>query len=176
MARNTVRSFRLVSATATLALVLGLGGWASAQSALSAQPVRGAAQAATAAETATPIDPSQPVELTIGQLFISPLDNDQVPYRMFTFKGKANEVVNVSVRVLTGNLSTQLYTKNQAGDQIGYAEGSFVSAMALTVKLPQDGNYQLQVQHADPGAGDFAAGTFSVGVSDVPPATGTPTK
>jgi len=177
MNSDHVRSFRLVSAAAALALILELGGWATAQSATSAAPVRAMAQAATPAETATPIDPSQPVELTLGKSFTSPLDNDQVPYRMFTFKGKANVVVNVNVQLLSGNFSFQLYIKTQAGDQIGYAEGSFVSAMVLTVKLPQDGNYQLQVQHADPGSGDFAAGTFSVSVGDAPPPVAvTPTK
>lgn len=172
---NSIRSFRLISATAAITLTLGLGGWASAQSARSASSDHVAAQAATPAETATPIDPEQPVALTLGTATTSPLDNDQVPYRYFTFKGKANELVNVTLQLLTGNLSFKLYVNNQAGDEIGYGEGDFVTSMVLTLKLPQDGNYQLQVKSADPGAGDFAAGTFSILVADVP-AAATPAK
>ncbi|MHB8628153.1 MAG: hypothetical protein ACYDBJ_12840 [Aggregatilineales bacterium] len=176
MINRTIRLFHLVSATAALTLTLGLGGWASAQSAASVPVGRVAAQAATPAETATPIDPDQPVALTPRKAFISPLDNDQIPHRNFTFKGKANELVTVGVQLLTGNLSFKLYVNNQAGDEIGYGEGTFVTAMTLTVKLPQDGNYQLEVKSADPGAGDFAAGTFSITVGDAPAGTATPSK
>jgi len=166
-------TFRTFSLAAALALTLGLGGYASAHSAISS----GTMQQATEAATATPIDPDQPVALTLGQAATSPLDKDNVPHRIFTFKGKANELVNLTVKVTSGNMAYDVTLSSQNGDELGKESGGFIVASMLTVKLPQDGNYTFRIDADDPGSGDFAPGNISVMVADAAAssATATPT-
>ncbi len=162
-------SFRMFSLTAALALTLGLTGYASAHSALSTnsktsmqQATSAATEAETEAATAAPIDPDQPVALTLGKAATTPLDQNDVPHRIFTFKGKADELISVSVSVLSGNMSYDVTVNDQSSSEIAKANGSFVVASMFTIKLPQDGNYTVRVTADDPGAGDFAAGSVSV--------------
>ena len=164
---NTIRAFRLVSVTAALTLTLGLTGW------VSAQPVThiSAAQQATAvANTPTPIDVSVPVLLTSGVETQSPLDNDAIYQRQFKFKGTANQLVTVTTRILSGNMSLNISVTDQADAQIASIEGKFITTSQFTLKLPQDGNYLITISHADPGSGDFEAGTIAVSVA--PASTG----
>ena len=159
---NPIRSFRVVSVTAAMALTLGLTGWVSAQPVSHVAPVL---QAATVSFSPTPIDVSVPVLLTMGQEAQSPLDNETVYQRIFKFKGTANQLVTVTSRVITGNLSMNLSITDQAGDEIANIQGKFVMLSQLTLKLPQDGNYTITASKADPGSGDFAAGTIGVSVA-----------
>jgi len=159
---NPIRSFRLVSVAAAMALTLGLTGWVSAQP---ASHDVAALQAATVSFTPTPIDVSIPVPLTMGQEAQSPLDNDTVYQRIFKFKGTANQLVTVTSRIITGNLSLGISITDQAGAEIANMNGKFVMTSQLTLKLPQDGNYTITVSKADPGSGDFAPGTIGVSVA-----------
>jgi hypothetical protein len=162
---SSVRSFRTLSLALAFFVTLGIASFASAKSSQSPN------LQATEAATATPIDPETIVPLTLGTAFTSPLDADAVTYRYASFKGKANELVNVTVSILTGNMSFKFKVFNQGGDEIAYAEGTFVTSNTATIKLPQDGNYKVEIDKADPGSGDFAAGTVSVLVNDAPVAT-----
>jgi hypothetical protein len=163
--RTSIRSFRTLSLTLAFFVTLGIASFASAK------PSQSPNQQATEAATATPIDPETVVPLTLGKAFTSPIDADNVTYRYLSFKGKANELVNVTVSVLTGNMSFKFKAFTQGGDEIAYSEGTFVTTNTATIKLPQDGNYKIEVDKADPGSGDFAAGTISVLVNDAPAAT-----
>ncbi len=162
--RSSFRSFRTISLSLALLLTLSAVTFASAKSS------RAPTLQATEAATATPIDPEQKVALKIDTPYTSPLNADSMTYRYFTFKGKANALVNVTVNILTGNMAFHLKINNQSGEQIGSVEGGFITAVSTTLKLPQDGNYGIEIDKADPGSGDFAAGTFSIVVNDAPPA------
>jgi hypothetical protein len=166
---NPIRSFRLVSVTAAFALTLGLTGWVSAQP-VSQAPL--ALQTTAAAVTPTPVDVSVPVVLTSGVEAQSPLDNDQVYQRQFKFKGTANQLVTVTTRILTGNMSLNVSVIDQASAEIASIQGKFITTSQFTLKLPQDGNYVITISHADPGSGDFEAGTIAVSVA--PASTGQP--
>ena len=159
--RILTKSFRMVGLLIALLLTLSAVGLASART----TPTMPTLQA-TADVTATPIDPNAVVKLTIGTEFTSPLDKDVVINRILSFKGQANHRMTVTIKLLTGNMSVKAYVNTQTDTEIGYAEGIFVDTMSLTLKLPQDGNYTIKVVPGDPGAGDFAAGTFSVVVND----------
>ena len=159
---NTIRSFRIVSVTAVMVLTLGLTTWVSAQP---ASHKSRALQAATVSFTPTPIDVSIPVPLTMGQEAQSPLDSETVYQRLFKFKGTANQLVTVTSRVITGNLSLRIGITDQAGAEIASMEGKFVIMSQLTIKLPQDGNYVINVGKGDPGSGDFEPGTIGVSVA-----------
>lgn len=171
-----VRRFYIIFTCAVM-VSLGMAGMVSAQPAVTGRNSAAPAQA-TAAATATPIDPGEAVALTLGKAFTSPLDKDQVSYRKFTFNGTANQVANVIVTRLTGNLAFKVTVRSQGDIELGYAEGAFLNTAVLTIKLPQDGNYNVKVESDDPGAGDFQAGSFSILVAPVSTAAATaaPTK
>ncbi len=161
------RSFRTLSLITIFVLALCVTGFASAQ------PAKVAALQATA----TPIDPGQVVKLDFGTAVTTPLNKDDVSYRYFSFKGKANQLVTVTVQKLTGNLGLKIDVRSQSDADLIYGGGDFFEASTLTVKLPQDGNYRVNLIESDPGAGDFEAGTVSVMVAEAKPvAAATATK
>jgi hypothetical protein len=157
------RLFRFIGLVFALAFTLGAAGFVSAHS--------GPAQSGKALLQATPdatevIDPSIPVKLDINKAATTPLDDDAIGFRVFTFKGKANQILSVTVQRITGNLSTDITINSQSDTELAHAGGYFAESITLTVRLPQDGNYTIRVSHDIPGAGDFAAGSVSVLVSD----------
>ncbi|MCC7447273.1 MAG: PPC domain-containing protein [Anaerolineae bacterium] len=169
MTQYRFRSFRLFSLSLLLMALLGIVGLASAQTILTVphQMVR-----LQATVEATPIDPGEPLPLQAGKAATSPLDNDAIPYRTFSFSGKANQVVAVTVQRTAGNFGFQVHINSQSDVELAEANSTFAEAITFTIKLPQDGNYRIRVSSSDPGSGDFEAGTVSVTVGDAPkPAT-----
>jgi hypothetical protein len=164
------RTSRLATLALALILTLGVVGIVSAQS--SPLPKPGAIwQQAT--ETPT-IDPDTPVALTLGTAATTPLDNQDVAYRMFTFSGKANQIMSVTAQLVSGNMGLDLTVTSQNDVELARATGGFLQSFTLTVKLPQDGKYTVQIRSGNPGAGDFAAGSASVTVAEakaIPAAT-----
>ena len=152
-----IQAIRSGTLAAAFIATLSISGWVSAQSA-AAQTV----MLQTTEVTATPIDISVVVPLTFGIEAQSPLDDQNIYQRQFKFKGKANQLMTITTAVLTGNMSLNVYVEDQAGGQIANVSGKFITTSQFTLKLPQDGNYIITVNHADPGSGDFQAGTFSV--------------
>ncbi len=159
-----IRSFRTISLIAVLGVLLCLASLASAQN---LSPER-AAQS-TPAATAT-IDPDAVVKLTIGQAIITPLDKDNIDHRKFSFSGKANDIMTITGKMMTGNFGFSIDINSQNGVTLSSVNGSFLQQSSLTVKLPQDGNYEIDLHIQDPGSGDSTPGTMSVWVT-----SGTPT-
>ncbi len=167
MRRKQVRSLRSFGVL-SLALVLLFGLLLSATGFAAARPAIVPGAQATTAATATVIDPEAEVKLEMGKAVTTPLDQDAVPHRYFTFKGQANKMAVVTVQKLKGNLSFKLSVTSQGSQEVGYAGGQFIETSTLIVKLPMDGNYSISVSADKPGAGDFEAGEVSVVVNDAP--------
>src|SRR5436305_2047403 len=95
-------SFRWISFVLVVGCMFSLVSFASARSISTSQPRQIAAQAT---EEATPIDYEADVKIKVGDAaFVSPMDKDNVPYRNVTFSGKANQLVQLTVQKLSGNM------------------------------------------------------------------------
>ncbi len=178
--RRTIHSFRFVSLVLALILTIGVAGLASAQNVPPQQPA--APYQATTAATVEPtvIDPDVPVPLTIGQSTTTPIDEENVEYRLFTFSGKANQVVNIAFQRTSGNFAMDVTVLSQSDVEMARVYGDWLDAFTLIVRLPQDGTYRVRLNHSKPGVGDFAPGTVSVSLSEAKasgaPATATASK
>jgi hypothetical protein len=162
------RTSHLATLALALILTLGLVGIVSAQSVPLPQP--GALLQATEVPT---IDPETPVVLTLGKAVTTPLDNQDVSYRIFTFSGKANQLMSISAQVMSGSMGVDLTINSQNDVELARVSGGFLQVFNLTVKLPQDGKYTLRLSSENPGAGDFEAGSVSVTVDNAKAATPT---
>ncbi len=171
---SQARSFRFFSLVLALLLTVGVAGLASAQSNPPQQPVAHfqATQAATVEPTAVNVD--EPVPLDIGKSATTPIDEDLMQYRIYVFNGKANQIVNVAVQRMTGNFALDIAVRSQSDVDLARAYGDWTEGMSLTVRLPQDGKYTVRINHSNPGAGDFKAGSVSISLTEAQ-ATAAPT-
>jgi hypothetical protein len=144
-----------------LVFTLGLVSLVSAQS----SPLPRPGALLQAQETPT-IDPETPVVLTLGKAVTTPIDDQELTYRKFTFSGKANQAISVEAQLQSGNMGLDVAVSSQNDVELARATGGFLQSLAVTVKLPQDGNYDIRLTYANPGSGDFEAGTVSVMVSE----------
>ncbi len=167
---RNLRAFRLTSLIVFCVLMLSIVGLAAAQQA----PIVNSKAALQSTESPTPIDIDTPVPLKVGSPFTTPLDNQDLTHRLFSFSGKANDIITISGQRLTGNFGFKIDVTSQNDVELGYAGGGFLQAANVIVKLPQDGNYKVRLDEGDPGSGDFSAGTVSVWITQGMPA-GSPT-
>src|SRR5260221_193293 len=162
-----LRSVRLASLATALAVTIGMGSLASAQSI----PAKRVLQDTPAP---TEVDIDTPVALTLCKTATTPLDKNIYFHRNFTFNGKANDIVTVTTIHVSGNFGYDVNISSQNDVEIASSTGSFMMANDLIIKLPQDGNYKVRVDIIDPGAGDSSAGSVSIVVnSGMPAAVGT---
>ena len=160
---SKLRSLRLMGLVIALVFVLGAAGYVSAHS---GPVVTGKALFQATPDATEAIDPNEPLKLDINKAATTPLDDNLIPYPTLSFKGKANQILSITVQRVTGNLSTDVTITSQTDTELARASGYFAESITLTVKLPQDGNYTIRITHDTPGSGDFEAGTVSVLVSD----------
>ena len=161
------RSFRWLTFVMIAGLTLGMVSLASARNVPLSQSHRAQAQAT---EEPTPINPDEPVKITLGpEGGTTPIDNENLSYRVFSFSGKANQLVQVTIQRTAGNFSFHAYISSQSDVQLAEADGDFLESATLVVKLPQDGNYRIRVNSGNPGAGDFEKGSVSVSAAEAKP-------
>jgi hypothetical protein len=159
---NRAHSIRLFSLILSAALLLGMVSLVNAQT--TDQPERWIVQQDATPE-ATPIDYDTPVALEMGKAATTPLGGD-VPYRNYTFKGKANQYVEIVTQKVGGNMSLRVRLFDQSDSELATLWGGYMEKVVLTTKLPQDGKYKLVIESGDPGGGDLEAGSVSVMVSE----------
>jgi hypothetical protein len=147
-----------------LVLTISVAGFASAQSIPFRQAHLQATEEATPEPTQVNVD--EPVPIDIGKSATTPIDEDLMQYRYYTFSGKANQVVTISVQRMTGNFAIDIAVRSQSDVELARAYGDWTEGMSVTVRLPQDGKYTVRISHSKPGAGDFAAGTVSISVTE----------
>jgi hypothetical protein len=157
---RTHRVFRTVSLV--VVLLLGL----AAVTVASARPAPAPFRQATAA----PVDPDEPVALTLGKAVVTPIDDQNITHRVFTFKAKANQLIAVSAQTMKGNFMLSGAVSSQNDVEIARVYGGFMQSFTLVVKVPQDGTYRYRINEDTPGAGDFEAGEISVLVEEAKPA------
>ncbi len=166
---KAIRSVRTLVLAAAFAATIGVSG------VVAAQPIRPIAMQAV---TPTPIDSGTPVKLEPGKAFETYFDGQDLYIAYFQFAGKANQVMLVTVEKTKGNFGFTAYISSQNDVQLAEVSGEFIDAAAVAVKLPQDGNYKIQVKSEKPGSGDLEPGTVKITVSEkkvAVPAAASPT-
>lgn len=166
----SIRTIRTLILAALFSVALAVSSVASARPPLSTL---------TQATTATPMDSSQPVKLEFGKAFETLFDGADLYAAYFQFKGKANQLIDVTVDKTAGTFAYTVRVISQSDVDLAYLGGTFVESLKTTVKLPQDGNYRITVTADKPGAGDLEKGTVKVLVDEAKkpvPAAATATK
>src|SRR5438067_2063723 len=121
---RNMRSFRLTSLLVFCVLMLSIVGLAAAQQA----PIVNSKAALQSTEAPTAIDVDTPVALKAGSAFTTPLDNQDLNHRFFSFSGKANDIITISAQRLTGNFGFKLDVTSQNDVELGYAGGGFLQS------------------------------------------------
>jgi hypothetical protein len=151
------KSIRTLTLAAVFAVTLGVSG------VVAAQPPR---PVAVQAGTPTPIDSSAPVKLELGKPFETYFDGQDLYSAYFQFSGKANQLIEVTLEKTKGSFGITAYVSSQNDVELADIHGAFLDSASVTVKLPQDGNYKIQIQSDKPGAGDLEPGSLKVTVSE----------
>ncbi len=149
---------------AALVAVFALLGGAS-----STTPIRvHALQKATPSALAPEI-PADTKVLELDKPIVEGLD-PTTAIRFYTFNGKANEKVRVSVEPKAGNFFTTLTI--MSGDLetiLGGTVGETLVSGSVVVMLPTDGMYAVSVEYADSTIGTPAPGQYQIGIAAVKP-------
>ena len=151
------KSLRTLVLAAVFAATLGVSGVVAAQPSV---PL------AIQAATPTPIDSGTPVKLEMGKPFETYFDGQDLYAAYFQFSGKANQLVEVTVEKTKGSFGFTAYISSQNDVELAQVSGTFIDSATVAVKLPQDGNYKIQVHSDKPGAGDLEPGTVKVTVGE----------
>jgi hypothetical protein len=161
---TNLRTVRLIVFFLVLALTLGLSGFVSASTKPSDTML-----AFQTTEEPTPVNIDEPIVLIPGQGVTISLDAENLPYRNFSFTGKANQIMTIMAQRITGNFGLHISIVSQTDAELASASGEFLNMVYLIVKLPQDGKYRIRLDKIDPGGGDFEAGDVSVTASEGTP-------